>query len=560
MVMKKNYFKSLMQASLLLGAAFVISSCDDVIGQEDNPVASYLQWQENIGSEGIELTLGIEGKNTKTIKAIAVSSAVIEYQSGDEKIATVNPVTGEIKAVGVGETVIKAIVKGASSAGKSVFEYQEIEVPVIVKDGVVSIKVKTEKDAAGEEKAIEKVYLSTDNGTEIDAEELFVIYPETGNTVTYSLVTEDDETYAPEGTGSFTTLTDGKLTIGEDDGDQVLYLKAEITDKASEYNWPEADIKTTKKGGTLQEVVIKKKEEEHPEVSAKVKINLREAIAYMALNEKGDALESKVLVKNFDKDGNELKEPNYKSLTTSTSVTSDLTLEAGTYYIDKNVINFPYNIRINGDVDIILKDGITFSLNYGKSIMDESAKQKYTLNIYGQKENNATINVPAFIDFKAVNFYGGKNVRADQFGKIETLNIYNAEVAKINNELRFAGIGTLNINNAKVTATAINMTEGGTITLNGGELHAIQASQWASSQYAITGNVVVNKGEFYAESANYHAVDGKLTAGKDIKFFEKTNEKGEWAEVKETETSKPYVTTNKDIVIDNNDQYIEIWN
>ena len=46
--MKKNYFKNLMQVSLLLGAAFVISSCDDIVGQEDNPVASYLQWDASV--------------------------------------------------------------------------------------------------------------------------------------------------------------------------------------------------------------------------------------------------------------------------------------------------------------------------------------------------------------------------------------------------------------------------------------------------------------------------------------------------------------------------------
>ena len=52
-----------MQVSLLLGAAFVISSCDDVIGQEDNPVASYVQWQAKTPKE-VTLKIG----NTYTVE------------------------------------------------------------------------------------------------------------------------------------------------------------------------------------------------------------------------------------------------------------------------------------------------------------------------------------------------------------------------------------------------------------------------------------------------------------------------------------------------------------
>ena len=53
--MKKNYFKSLMQVALLLAAPFVVSSCDDVIGQEDNPVASYVQWKTDADVDEVEM-------------------------------------------------------------------------------------------------------------------------------------------------------------------------------------------------------------------------------------------------------------------------------------------------------------------------------------------------------------------------------------------------------------------------------------------------------------------------------------------------------------------------
>ena len=171
--MKKNYFKNLMQVSLLLGAAFVISSCDDVIGQEDNPVASYVQWEAKT-PKSIELTLGIAGKETATVKAVAVSSVVIVYESENPEIAKVDPVTGVITAVGIGETNIKAVVTGASSAGQSVFIPEEIKIPVVVKDGKASLKT-----VKGKEVIIE--YTANFDST-IVLKDLFTAYPEIGKT------------------------------------------------------------------------------------------------------------------------------------------------------------------------------------------------------------------------------------------------------------------------------------------------------------------------------------------------------------------------------------------
>ena len=39
--MKKNNFKSLMQAAVLICTPLVIASCDDVFGDVDNPIPSY---------------------------------------------------------------------------------------------------------------------------------------------------------------------------------------------------------------------------------------------------------------------------------------------------------------------------------------------------------------------------------------------------------------------------------------------------------------------------------------------------------------------------------------
>ena len=40
--MKKNNFKSLMQAAVLVCTPLVIASCDDVFGDVDNPVSSHI--------------------------------------------------------------------------------------------------------------------------------------------------------------------------------------------------------------------------------------------------------------------------------------------------------------------------------------------------------------------------------------------------------------------------------------------------------------------------------------------------------------------------------------
>ena len=99
--MKKNTFKSLLQVALLLAAPFVVSSCDDVIGQEDNPVASYVQWKTDADVDEVEMKIG----GTYTRVATAVSSAIIAYESDNTEVATVDPVSGEVTAKKIGEVM-----------------------------------------------------------------------------------------------------------------------------------------------------------------------------------------------------------------------------------------------------------------------------------------------------------------------------------------------------------------------------------------------------------------------------------------------------------------------
>ena len=130
--MKKNNFKSLMQAAVLICTPLAIASCDDVFGDVDNPVSSHI----SIKDAAVNLVLHADSaaKATYTRTAIAASGAQIEYSSSDEKIATVDAKTGKITAVGGGECEIIAKATGLDSRGNKTYQEEEVRFPVKVTD------------------------------------------------------------------------------------------------------------------------------------------------------------------------------------------------------------------------------------------------------------------------------------------------------------------------------------------------------------------------------------------------------------------------------------------
>lgn len=501
MVMKKNYFKSLMQASLLLGAAFVISSCDDVIGQEDNPVASYVQWEAKT-PKSIELTLGIKGKETFQIKAIAVSSATIVYESENTEIAKVNPVTGEITAVGVGETFVKAVISGASSAGQSVFIPEEIKIPVVVRDG--NVKLTRNIDSY--------VEYTANNDSTFDVSKFFTPYPAEGNVISYKLLGVNTKEGEYGGT-NLGTLTGKTFKVGanleNDKGiSDTLYVAAEIKTKAEGYTLP-------KDAKLYQDTVM---------------IVINEAIAYMNESNERTILKAD----KYTKLSKVLSDPKF-----------DNTIKAGTYFVDANIGSKTYTPKISGDVTFILQNNIT---NNFYSIDD--ATDNSTLNffrqanvkdgngddlpvgyfyIYSSSANNAITN------FKAINIYGGtieaygRGVNKAAIINVGNINVYNDAC------LRAYGYSSSNI-----YATGIKLRDGGKLTVAGGTVYAYTNSNDIDNGFAVIGDVEVSKGVFTAENPTYRAVKDNLTAGGKI-LIKESNDGNTWTALKDATSSARYI-------------------
>lgn len=470
--MKKNYFKNLMQVSLLLGAAFVISSCDDVIGQEDNPVASYVQWQAKTPEE-VTLKIG----NTYTVQATAVSSAIIVYESENPEIAKVDPVTGEITAVAVGETNVNAVISGMSTTGQSVFTPEKVSIKVIVKDKYVTVALK---------EGVTDQTIVTLDPNELDLTEFFDVYPEATKTFNNKLeyyvrqVTAVDPKTKEETIATtdfaYTTVKDGVLTINDGyNEDATVYVYASITTAPDGY-----EIKQNDKKEDINNV-------------AKFKLTIKKSIAYM--NAKG---ERTVLASD-----------QYKEL----DLTETSAVEAGTYYVKNGVYDYNKTIDIKGGVTLIFKDGVH---SYLQNLDDKTDNAK--LNIFGEaipgakagtyeawnpniEINNYNNVANCITNFKEINIYAG------------TLTTYGGIIVKDVNV--YAGALYANSNwNSKYA-----MKLSGKLTVNGGLVLA-RGQGSDETSFAVIGDVVLNKGSFHAYNDDYRAVKGSLTAATGFEFLQ----------------------------------------
>lgn len=499
--MKKNYFKNLMQVSLLLGAAFVISSCDDVIGQEDNPVASYVQWEAKT-PKSIELTLGIAGKETATVKAVAVSSVVIVYESENTEIAKVDPVTGVITAVGIGETYIKAVVTGASSAGQSVFIPEEIKIPVVVRDG--NVKLTRNIDSY--------VEYTANNDSTFDVSKFFTPYPAEGNVISYKLLGVNTKEGVYGGT-NLGTLTGKTFKVGANLENNkgisdTLYVAAEITTKAAGYTLP-------KDAKLYQDTVM---------------IVINKAIAY--LNEKN---ERTILTAD-----------QYKNISEVLSDAKfDGTIKAGTYFVDTNINWYTSTPKISGDVTFILENNRNQSVNAIDDATDNS-----TLNFFRQanvKDGNGDDLPVAYFEvwpssagngitnFKAINIYGGRiNVYGRGANKGAIVNVGNINVY---NDAEFGAYGNSISSNY---AYGIKLKDGGKLTVAGGTVNVNTGLNDVENGFAVIGDVEVSKGVFTASNPNYRAVKGNLTAGGKI-LIKESNDNTTWTALEGATSTAKYI-------------------
>ena len=441
--MKKNNFKSLMQAAVLICTPLVIASCDDVFGDADNPIPSYMSIKE--ADVNLELHADRPDAATYTRTAIAATGAEIVYSSSKPEIATVDAKTGKITAVSEGECQIIAEATGKDSHGNMTYQPQKSSFTVKVKDYRARISLKEDATKATFNSALI-------DAKPIDLAEVLDVFPKTGLTIQYGKInatTKAFEEFTPAEIAAdpvISDITSGKVTL------KTAYAFTDTPAKHSFTTKVVAHIAAAPKD-------FETKSFKDQQTTAEFTIEVREGIAYISgYDADGKAIKKSMFFLDNDEEGTL---PNYTKLSPKLVSGGDVYLNAGWYYLD-NTISFDSNIRAKGDVNIILKDGNYLNMTgANNSIMDESAKQSYSLNIYPEPGLTGEIyNLKAIQDFKDVNIFGGKVWTYPTIKAVETVNIYNGEDVRAN----LKNVGTAIINDGYYdniqTVTSLNMKKG----------------------------------------------------------------------------------------------------
>jgi hypothetical protein len=132
---------------------------------------------------------------------------------------------------------------------------------------------------------------------------------------------------------------------------------------------------------------------------------------------------------------------------------TDVVLDAGWYFVDDDLTAFGKNIRIQGDVNIILNSTAANDLTLKNCVlMDESAKQNFKLNFYPQKVGTGAAAGAATFkeikEFKEVNICGVDI--ASPVNAVENVSIINGTVGALTG----IGTGSVDITNATAVAPA----------------------------------------------------------------------------------------------------------
>lgn len=410
--MKKNYFKSLMQVAVLVCTPLVIASCDDVFGDTDNPIPAYM----SIKQSEINLVLHADtpDKATATRTAIAATGAEVVYSSSNEKVATVDAKTGVITGVGEGTCDIIAEVTGKDSNGRNTYQPQKASFSVSVKDYRARVALKEGVTIPVFNSALAKTV------EEIDLKDVLEVWPAKdtkGLKVTFTKVenTKGKGDIDPNDVIDGTKLAAGKvaLNVGKVG---VAKIIAEIT--------------------TVPEGFEQKSFKDNQKTAA-LTIEVKQGVAYVS----GYDAKGGPVTKYMFKDYNGEKYTNLSEVLKDKNgslITTDVTLDAGWYYLDQN-LDFEHNLRIKGDVNIILGDGCELKNAPWIDILDESAKQTYKLNIFAETKNaTGKANFRKIVDFKEVNVFGSK-LTTTNVDKVVNVNINGGQLGTL------VGTGDVNV-------------------------------------------------------------------------------------------------------------------
>ena len=402
--MKKNNFKSLMQAAVLICTPLAIASCDDVFGDVDNPIPSYLTVSQ--AAVNLELHHAHPEKATFIRKANAATGAEVVYSSSDEKIATVDA-AGKITAVNGGSCWIRVKATGMDSHGKMTYQEATDSFKVNVQDWRAQIKF-------AEESAVVNSALIRRGDFKLKDSE---VYPATGCTVEYTHKAATGSTDPIKATDGIDD--DGNITLIADEG------KAVIT----------ATISKVPDGYEMESFGDGKK------VEAEFTLEVKEGVVYFAGYDATGKEVRKAMLKGEGADEYINLSDKLMNAGKTAFLDTDVSLDAGWYYVDRDLSSFANNIRVKGDVNFILND--EHSLTLSKDLMDESAKQNYKLNFYSQRKTAAKpekgyAKFGVIKEFKDVNVCGA--IINTSASAVENVTINNGSIKHL------VGTGTGNVN------------------------------------------------------------------------------------------------------------------
>jgi len=177
---------------------------------------------------------------------------------------------------------------------------------------------------------------------------------------------------------------------------------------------------------------------------------------------------------------------------------AEVNWEAGTYVVEGKDVKINGMIKLNGDVDLIIKDGATLTA-------DKIQGGNKNLSIYGQANQSGQLVI---------------NCTNDAISKITTLEVHSAKVtatASTSSCGGFYNITTFNVYGGSVDAKntssgyGISLNTGGSINIFGGEVKA-EGKGTGGYGYGIrcggTATVTVSGGKLWAGNADNKALYG----------------------------------------------------
>lgn len=221
---------------------------------------------------------------------------------------------------------------------------------------------------------------------------------------------------------------------------------------------------------------------------------------------KGEEIETGAQYIVYDADGNKTSKDIPEDAIELTGTIEATSLAAGTYVVSGEA-SHNGNLTMDGEVNLILKDGASLTVNGNIS-------GATTLNIFGQEESTGKLTIDnSEIDFgiiiKNVNIHGGVISITGPDQAIETggtLNIYNGTITASGLSNAIMALGPLNVYNGELTATstsgaAISMWAEGDnsaiLTIYDGKVAATSAAASGISvndESGATGDIVIKGG------------------------------------------------------------------